>query len=135
MIAWRSDRWKLLGIAGGFAALATIMWSTMVVLDSGFDSPATDRVAEVLAYTNLILNMGGAFVTLLLQLSIAGPLAMIFGTGPVVSHPVLDALSWAGTLATVFVGAFAQGFVYGVWGLVGFRWCRGRRTRRSLQLR
>lgn len=134
MIIWRTDRWTLLGFAGGFAVLATVLWSTMVVLDSKFDYPGTDQVAEVLAYTNLVLNFGGGLVALLLQLLVAGPLTMIFGTEPAVSHPVIDALYWAGTLTTVFVGAFAQGFVYGVIGLAGLRWCRQRRASHSLQL-
>lgn len=127
MIDPRSDRRTVIRFAVWFATVATALWSTMVVLDSNFDTPVSNGIATVLAYTNLTVNFGGGFLTFLIQLFVGFPLSMLLGLSEPVALPGIDLLSWAWILATVFVGAFVQGCLYGVLGLTGLRWCRGRR--------
>lgn len=127
MIASRSGRRTVTRFAVGFAIVVTGLWLAMVVLDSNVDLPAANAVAGALAYTNLIVNIGGTFVTFLLQLFVGAVVWVLGISAPVEAHEV-GVLSWVWVLVTVFAGAFVQGIVYGAVGLAGLQWCRRRRA-------
>ena len=114
----------MLGFAIGFAVVATGVWTALVASDSDTD------LSNAIAYICLVLNFGGQFLTVLIQLIFGSGLWMIFGPpDPTVASG--GWLEWTWFVGTVFVGALAQGLVYAALGGACLRWWRARRARRD----
>lgn len=109
-------RRKVLAYAGAYALVVTGISVVFAVAE--WESP----LATALWIPVYILNFGGAFLTFLIQLFVGSGLDTMIG-----EDWLPDSLWWTWIVATVFVGALAQGLLYSVLGEAVLREYRRRR--------